>query len=136
MISPDKKHALLGRKERFPQGMYSCLAGFMEPGESIEEAARREVKEESGVVVGRVMYHSSQPWPFPSVLMIGCIGWASTDKITICKEELEDVQWFSREEVAKAVLNQSTVLFVPPPQTIAHQLMKFWAQDFKLDSTL
>lgn len=104
-------------------------------GESIEDAVRREVKEESGIAVGRVQYHSSQPWPMPSQIMIGCHAWATSTKITIDQQELEEAKWFSRQEVFEAVTQGhkgftergGTGLFVPPRQAIAHQLIKAWA---------
>ena len=126
VISPDNTRMLLGRKKQFPSTMYSCLAGFMEPGESVEEAARREIKEESGVDVGEVTYVSSQPWPYPAVLMIGCVSRAKTEMIEICTEELEDAKWFDIEDVRKGINNESSVLAIPPPETIAHQLIKSW----------
>ncbi|XP_072031542.1 NAD-capped RNA hydrolase NUDT12-like [Amphiura filiformis] len=130
VISPDGTKCLLGRKKQFPRGMYSCLAGFMEPGETIEDAVRREVHEESGIRVGKVEYHSSQPWPMPSQLMIGCIAHALTTDITIDKEELEDARWFPKQQVAKSlqgrVKGESNPLFFPPWKAIAHQLIKAW----------
>ncbi|CED85528.1 NADH pyrophosphatase I of the Nudix family of hydrolases [Phaffia rhodozyma] len=101
IISLDGDKILLGRQKAWPKGMYSCLAGFLEPGESFEEAVRREVYEESGVVVNEVMYHSSQPWPYPANLMVGCFGWADENQ-TIrldLDNELEDARWFSRQEL-------------------------------------
>ncbi|XP_071845851.1 NAD-capped RNA hydrolase NUDT12-like isoform X1 [Apostichopus japonicus] len=135
VIHPDGDKCLLGRKKMFPKGMYSCLAGFMEPGESIEDAVRREVKEESGILVGRVQYHSSQPWPMPSQVMIGCLAWATSTDITIDQQELEEAKWFSRQDVFEAVVHGhkgfsdrgGTGMFVPPRQAIAHQLIKAWA---------
>lgn len=105
MISPDGDRVLLGRQAIWPQGMYSCLAGFVEPGESLEEAARREVKEESGIRLGHVMYHSSQPWPFPNSLMIGCHAEALNEEpnVTLEDKELEDARWFSRSQVLDAL---------------------------------
>ncbi|KAJ9110269.1 hypothetical protein QFC19_001672 [Naganishia cerealis] len=93
---------LLGRQKAWPKGMYSCLAGFCEPSESIEDAVRREVMEEAGVAVGQVRYSSSQPWPFPSNLMLGCYGLALSDSQDVhldLDNELEDARWFSRDEV-------------------------------------
>jgi NAD+ diphosphatase len=90
---------LLGRQTSWPPGMYSALAGFMEPGETIEDAARREIFEEAGVRVGTVRYAASQPWPYPSSLMIGLIGEALTTEIAIDKEELEIARWFSHDEL-------------------------------------
>ncbi|GFO21398.1 peroxisomal NADH pyrophosphatase nudt12 [Plakobranchus ocellatus] len=127
VVSPDKKMCLLGRQKRFPPKMFSCLAGFMEPGECIEDTCRREVEEESGVKVGRVSYHSSQPWPFPATLMLGCIAYARTDVISVDKEELEEAHWFPRAEVAQMLAGKHPDgLFLPPKQAIAHQLIKTW----------
>jgi len=109
-------------------GMYSALAGFMDQGESIEEAVRREVREEAGIAVGEVAYHSSQPWPFPSSLMIGCHGQALDTDIKIDPEEMADVRWFERNEVAKALNEASATLKVPGAIAIAHHLIKDWAQ--------
>lgn len=116
---------LLGRQARFRPGSYSCLAGFLEPGETIEDAVRREVLEEAGVVVGRVDYHSSQPWPFVSSLMIGCIGEAQTDRLVIDREELEDCRWFPRAEV-RAMLEgtHGGGLTCPPAYAIARALLE------------
>jgi NAD+ diphosphatase len=118
---------LLGRQTRWPERMFSALAGFMEPGESIEEAVRREVCEETGVRVGDVRYHSSQPWPFPSSLMIGCLGRAETVEIRLDPAELEEARWFSRSEVRAALDGASREIVVPPPMAIAHHLVRAWA---------
>ncbi|KAK4443959.1 NUDIX hydrolase domain-like protein [Podospora aff. communis PSN243] len=108
VVSPDGSRILLGRQRRWPPNWYSTLAGFQEPGESIEEAVRREVWEESGVKVGRVVLHSSQPWPFPASLMIGAVGQAlpgDGEKVYLGNDkELEDAKWFSTEEVREALL--------------------------------
>ncbi len=119
---------LLGRQARFPKGNYSALAGFMEPGEASEDAVRREVFEEAGIVVGEVRYHSSQPWPFPSSLMIGCICEATTTEIALDQDELEDARWFTRDEIAAMVENWQgrEGLRMPPPFAIAHQLARGW----------
>ena len=106
---------------------YSALAGFMDQGESIEEAVAREVMEEAGIQVGAVRYHSSQPWPFPSSLMIGCHADAATTDIDFDPEEMTDVQWFSREEVLLALQERSEVLAIPGPTAIAHHLIRAWA---------
>lgn len=116
---------LLGRQSRFPPGMWSCLAGFVEPGETIEEAARREIMEEAGVRLGVVRYELSQPWPFPSQLMIGLDCEALSEEITPDLDELEDVRWFPRDEAA-AMLRRDHPdgLFAPPPAAIAHHLLR------------
>ncbi len=106
---------------------YSALAGFMDQGESIEEAVAREVMEEAGIQVGAVRYHSSQPWPFPSSLMIGCHADAATTDIAFDPEEMTDVQWFSRDEVLLALEERSEVLAIPGPTAIAHHLIHAWA---------
>ena len=106
---------------------YSALAGFMDQGECIEEAVAREVMEESGIQVGAVRYHSSQPWPFPSSLMIGCHADAATTDIHFDSEEMADVQWFSRDEVRLALEERSEILAIPGPTAIAHHLIRSWA---------
>lgn len=116
---------LLGRQASWPGGMYSALAGFIEPGETIEAAARREVHEESGVRLGEVKYVASQPWPFPANLMIGLIGEAITDEITVDAKELEDARWFSHDEAALMLArNHPQGLYATNPFAIAHQLVK------------
>ena len=100
MLAIDGERCLLGRSHRFQAGAWSCLAGFIEPGETIEDAVRRELHEEAGIVCGRVDYFASQPWPFPSSLMIGCHAQALSREITIDRTELADARWFEREEVA------------------------------------
>ncbi|OXB79347.1 UNVERIFIED_CONTAM: hypothetical protein H355_008152, partial [Colinus virginianus] len=127
VIHPDGNHCLLGRQKRFPPGMFSCLAGFVEPGETIEDAVRREVEEEAGVKVGHVQYVSCQPWPMPSSLMIGCLAVAVSTEIRVDKNEIEDARWFTREQVMDVLIkgNQRS-FFLPPSRAIAHQLIKHW----------
>jgi NAD+ diphosphatase len=118
---------LLGRQPMFPPGMFSALAGFVEPGESIEEACAREVKEESALDALRVTYHSSQPWPFPHSLMIGLICEVADGEAVADPDELEAVRWFTRTEARALLAGEIEGLFCPPPMAIAHQLLKHWA---------
>lgn len=128
MIAEHEGRALLGRQPSWPPGRYSALAGFLEVGESVEEAVAREVLEEAGVSVGKVRYVASQPWPFPSSLMIACIGEAEGDAITLDVHELEDARWFTREEVHQALARDPAAPFkAPPPYAIAHTLLSHWA---------
>ncbi|ATU92850.1 NAD(+) diphosphatase [Phyllobacterium zundukense] len=118
---------LLARGAHFGPGMYSCLAGFIEPGETIENAVRRETLEETNLPVGRVLYHASQPWPFPYSLMIGCHAEALSDDFTLDRAELEDGRWFSREEVATMLdRTHADGLMTPPPGAIAAHLIRSW----------
>lgn len=128
MLVLDGDRALLGRQKIFAPLSYSALAGFMEPGETIEETVRREVKEEAGLEVGAVRYVSSQPWPFPSSLMIGCHADAITTDIKVDPDELEEARWFTRDQVREMVANcnDSTKLRTPAPLAIAHQLCLAW----------
>jgi NAD+ diphosphatase len=122
---------LLGRQPRFPAGNFSALAGFVEPGESIEEAVAREVFEEAGVRVRDVSYVASQPWPFPSSLMIGCHAFTDDPAITLDETELDDARWFTRDEVEdamRAIANreQGKAFGAPPRTAVAHHLLKWW----------
>ena len=119
---------LLGRGPGWPDGAMSTLAGFVSPGETIEEAAKREILEEVGIDTDNYTYLFSQPWPYPSQLMIGLSCTAKSDKLSINKVELEDAKWYSRDEVA-AVMNKTGDAFLRPPRvTIAHQLLTHWLQ--------
>lgn len=122
---------LLGRQPRFPEKRYSALAGFVEPGESIEEAVAREVFEEAGVRVRDVSYVASQPWPFPSSLMLGCHSHADDPELAIDRTELDDARWFTRAEVADAMAairhgEVGEAFGAPPPHAIAHHLLRWW----------
>ncbi len=128
MLVTDGDRVLLGRQPTWPPGRYSALAGFVEPGESLEEAVAREVREEAGVEVGPPEYLASQPWPFPSSLMLGFTApWVSGEPRRI-DEELEDVRWFDRADVAAAVEEREGPLGVPPRFAIARQLLETWLQ--------
>ncbi|MEI6573240.1 MAG: NAD(+) diphosphatase [Alphaproteobacteria bacterium] len=130
MLSVRGDKCVLGRQSRFPPGMYSCLAGFLEPGETIEAAVRRETLEEAGVRTGQVRYLASQPWPFPASLMIGCIAEALNDELTIDGEELEHARWFTRDEVRLMLEDQHPDgLLAPQPMAIANALLKSWVLD-------
>lgn len=120
---------LLGRSPHWPEGMYSLLAGFMEPGETIEAASRREVFEESGIRLGCVRYLSSQPWPYPSSLMFGTMGIAQNEDITLDPVELEDAKWVSREDVATAMRGENPDLKPARKGSIARFLLDRWLAD-------
>jgi NAD+ diphosphatase len=109
--------------------MWSCLAGFVEPGESIEEAARRETLEEAGITCGRVKYFASQPWPFPMSLMIGCHAQATSSEITVDREELEDARWFTKGEARDLLDGKLPNTSAPGELAIAHQLIKAWVAE-------
>jgi NAD+ diphosphatase len=119
---------LLGRQRGWPAGMYSALAGFVEAGESLEDALRREVMEEAGVRVGAVRYWRSQPWPFPSSLMLGCVADAESEAIRIDPTELEDARWFTREAIRASLAGGVGLPMIPPPLSIAHQLLRAWIE--------
>lgn len=140
---------LVGRQSMFPPGMYSALAGFVEPGETIEEAVRREVMEEAGVSTGRVAYVESQPWPYPSSLMIGCIAEAFGTELTLDPREIEDARWVTRQQAASLLARaadgsspeegpppEDGRMVAPPPIAIAHHLMARWvAGEISVDGT-
>ena len=126
MVVEHQGRVLLGRQPHFPPGMFSALAGFIEPGESVEDAVARETLEEAGVAVENVRYIASQPWPFPSSLMIGCFAAARSDVLRIDTKELEEARWFSREEIEQAVRGDSAQLTLPAPYAIARHLLDEW----------
>ncbi len=129
MLPVHGDRCLMGRGPHFPQGMFSALAGFVEPGETIEAAVAREVQEETNIRVRNVRYYATQPWPYPSSLMIGCFCEAETTEITIDGTEIAEARWFSRADVADALLGRGDGSFwVPPPMAIAHHLLKAWVQ--------
>ena len=127
MLADHDGRLLLGRQPHYPPGRYSALAGFVEVGENIEDAVAREFHEEAGIRVHSVRYLCSQPWPFPSSLMIGCVASAEGDELTIDTTELDDARWFSRSEVEAAMAGDPAAPFVPPPPiAIAHTLLDRW----------
>jgi NAD+ diphosphatase len=128
MLSIKDERCVLGRKPMFAPGQYACLAGFIEPGETIEDAVRRETREESGIVVGRVRYFASQPWPFPATLMIGFHCEALSEKITRDETELEDCRWFERDEVKRMIAGtHPDGLKLTNPIAIGYRIANAWA---------
>jgi NAD+ diphosphatase len=123
VLVTDGERALLGRQPSWPEGRYSTLAGFVEPGESLEDAVAREVHEESGVEVDEVCYHSSQPWPFPASLMLGFRATAGAQREIHRGSELADVQWFARDDLLTGKI------LLPPPQAIARRLIGAWLEE-------
>ena len=129
MLAVHGEQCLLARQTRFPPGMWSALAGFVEPGESIEEAVRRETMEEAGIPAGRVAYFASQPWPFPMSIMIGCFVEANTDKLKIDEVELEAARWVTKDECKLLLTGKHPArFFAPPPLAIAHHLIKTFVE--------
>jgi NAD+ diphosphatase len=129
MLVIDGERCLLGRQRPFAPGMYSALAGFIEPGETAEAAVQREVMEEAGIACSRVTYFASQPWPFPSSLMIGCFAHADSTAITVDHTELEDARWFSRDEVTSMLAAaHPDGLSAPKAYAIAHHLLRAYVE--------
>ncbi len=128
MLATHGEACLVGRGKLFPPGMFSALAGFVEPGETIEEAVRRELMEEASVKVGEVSYYATQPWPFPSSLMIGCFAKADSRDAKVDENELAEVRWLERG-VARELIEGRQIegIRVPPPVAIAHHLIRTWA---------
>ncbi|MCR8725958.1 NAD(+) diphosphatase [Frigidibacter sp. ROC022] len=129
MLITHGNSVLLGRSPNWPEGMYSLLAGFVEPGETLEAAVRREVFEETAVKVGSVGYLASQPWPFPASLMFGCRGEALTREIKVDPSEIEDAMWMTREEVMQALAGESPRMRAPRAGAIAGFLLTMWVAD-------
>ncbi len=129
MLVTQGNHCLLGRNKRFTGGHYSTLAGFVEPGESIEEAVAREVKEEVGITVGRVRYFASQPWPFPASLMISCFAEAETRDIAVDGHEIIAARWFDRAAIRALLSGESAEIGIPRRDAIAFHLIKAWAEE-------
>jgi len=130
MLPVKGERCVLGRSHRFQPGMWSCLAGFIEPGEAIEDAVRRETREEAGIVCGRVNYFASQPWPFPTSLMIGCHAEALSEEIIVDRAELDDARWFDREGVALMLSRQHPGgLMATVPMAIAYHIIRAWVED-------
>jgi NAD+ diphosphatase len=134
LVADGAERVLLGRQPSWPAGRYSALAGFVEPGEALEAAVAREVREEAGVVVGAIRFHGSQPWPFPQSLMLGFhAAWAGGEP-SARDAELEDVRWFARDEVAAAARHDegwterpgAGALVLPPRLAIARHLLEDW----------
>jgi NAD+ diphosphatase len=136
MLVEHDDNVLLGRQPHYPPRRYSALAGFLEVGETIEDAVRRELREEAGMEVERIDYVTSQPWPFPSSLMIGCTARALTTELTIDTNELDDARWFSRAEVEAALAGREDSAFQPPPRfAIARTLLEHWAERLEQGGT-
>jgi NAD+ diphosphatase len=129
MLAVHGERCMVGRQERWPKGMYSALAGFLEPGESIEEACARELKEEAGLSTVRVRYHSTQPWPYPNSLMIGLIAEVENDQATPDQTEISEVRWFTRQEARDLVAGKIEGVNAPGRLAIAAQLIRAWAEE-------
>lgn len=129
MLAVHEDRCMLGRQEIWPKGMFSALAGFLEPGESVEEACARELEEEAGLKTLSVRYHSTQPWPYPSSLMIGLIAQVEDDNATPDQTELSEVKWFTKAEARDVLAGKYDGVSAPGALAIAHQLLKAWAEE-------
>ncbi|MGH7009913.1 MAG: NAD(+) diphosphatase, partial [Caulobacteraceae bacterium] len=129
MLPTCGERCLLGRQAAWPQGMYSALAGFLEPGETIEEACARELFEEAALKTLAVRYHSTQPWPYPSSLMIGLIAEVESEEAAPDGEEIDEVRWFSRNEAAAVLRGEVVGVRAPGALAIAHQLIRAWTSE-------
>lgn len=130
MLAQHGGRVLVGRQHQYPPGRYSALAGFVEPGESIEEAVAREIREEAGIDVTNVRYVASQPWPFPGSLMIACVAEAATDALKLDETEIEDAMWVRRDEIKAALAGDPDAPFqAPPPYAIANTLLTRWIEE-------
>lgn len=133
MLTVRGEYGLLGRNKRRAGSRFSCLAGFLEPGETPEDAVRREVHEEAGITVGRVRYLAAQPWPFPSTLMMGFLAEGLSEEITVDPDEIAEARWFHRDEIREMVTRAATgpdnpnEVSIPPPLAIAHQICRRWS---------
>jgi len=131
MLALNGDEALVGRGPQLPPGYFSALAGFMEPGETIEEAVARELMEEAGVTATSVQIVANQPWPWPSSLMIGCTATVTSKKLTLDETEIDEARWVTRDEATNALSGGSSDFMVPPPIAIAHDLIKHWIEGDK-----
>jgi NAD+ diphosphatase len=130
MLAVRGEQCLLGRQSNWPAGFFSCLAGFIEPGETVEQGAVRELHEEAGIKASAASaeYLFAQPWPFPSSLMIGLIMEADSEEITVDKTELDDARWFSREEARAIIAGSHSEVFAPPEMAVAHHILRVWSE--------
>jgi NAD+ diphosphatase len=127
MLAQHDGKVLVGRQSRFPPGRFSALAGYVEPGESLEEAVARELKEEAGVIASNVRYLASQPWPMSGALMMACLADAASGDIVLDPNELDEAMWVDRDGVAAALAEAASAPFLPPPHyAIAHSLLRLW----------
>ena len=130
MLAVRGDHCLLGRQSLWPAGFFSCLAGFVEPGETVEQAAVRELKEEAGISsnAASAEYLFAQPWPFPSSLMIGLIVQAESEEITVDETELDEARWFTRQEARDIIAGTHSEVFAPPEMAVAHHILRVWSE--------